>query len=42
MDKGMAASADFDTPLLHVSFIKVLSEPLVSMAAAGNKVMEGK
>lgn len=41
MDKGMASSADIDAPLLHVRSIKILSEPLVTMATPGNKMMEG-
>ncbi len=41
MDKGMASSADIKTSLSHVRFIEVLSEPLVTMTASGNQMMEG-
>jgi hypothetical protein len=41
MDKAMASSADINASLSHVRFIEVLSEPLVTMTASGNKMMEG-
>ena len=40
MDKGMTAPANIDAPFPHVRFIEVLFEPLVSMTASRNQVME--
>lgn len=41
MDKGMASSADINASLSHIRFIEVLSKPLVTMTASGNKMMKG-
>jgi hypothetical protein len=41
MDKAMASSADIDASFFHISFGKVLFEPLVTMTSSGNEMMEG-
>jgi hypothetical protein len=40
MNKGMASPADINPPLFHVSFFKVLFEPLVTMTGSRNKMMK--
>lgn len=40
MYKRVAASADIDTSLTHIFFVKMFFKPFVAMASPGNEVME--